>query len=202
MVISYVGSGGKTTLIHRHAQELRRQGKRVLVTTSTHMFIEKDTLLTGDPQTIIDRISQTGYAMAGIPHGEKIGPLPDAVYLAVCDHADAVLVEADGSRRMPLKFPAAHEPVIYENTDEIIVVCGLCGLGKPLAEVCQRPELVKKCLGVGDDAVIEEEHVIHLLQEGYLKPLRKKHPQMRINVHPVHTEDQKYLAERIILACK
>ena len=186
MVIAYVGSGGKTTLIHRRADELRCQGKRVLITTSTRMFIEKDTLLTDDAWTIIDRLNQTGYAMAGVPFGEKIGPLSEGTYLAACGHADVVLVEADGSKHMPLKFPAAHEPVIPANAGEIIVVCGLQALGKPAREVCHRLELVKACLGICDDTLMTADHIIRLLQEGYFKPLKRKHPGVRIHVHPVH----------------
>lgn len=194
MVISYVGSGGKTTLIHRHADELRRQGKKVLVTTSTHMFVENDTLLTDDAQMIIHHLNENGYVMAGIPCGEKIGPLSRETYLSVCKHADAVLVEADGSKRMPLKFPAAHEPVIYENTDEIIVVCGLAAIGKAAKDVCHRLELVKMCLGIDDDTVITQDHVIRLLQEGYLKPLQKQYPGMCLRVHPVHDETPEMMA--------
>ena len=49
MIQAVVGSGGKTTLIHRLAEEYRAQGKKVFVTTTTHMRIEADTLLTDDP---------------------------------------------------------------------------------------------------------------------------------------------------------
>ena len=48
MIQAVVGSGGKTTLIHRLAR-IPRQGKKVFVTTTTHMRIEADTLLTDDP---------------------------------------------------------------------------------------------------------------------------------------------------------
>ena len=41
MVKAFVGSGGKTTLIKRQARQYRAEGKRVFVTTSTHMFIEE-----------------------------------------------------------------------------------------------------------------------------------------------------------------
>jgi molybdenum cofactor cytidylyltransferase len=53
---------------------------------------------------------------------------------------DAVLIEADGSRRMPLKWPAPHEPVIPERTDITVCVCGLSSLGRPLSEVMYRAE--------------------------------------------------------------
>ena len=38
MIIAVVGSGGKTTLIKQLASRYRREGKTVLVTTTTHMF--------------------------------------------------------------------------------------------------------------------------------------------------------------------
>ena len=186
MVIAYVGSGGKTTLIHRRAHSLRAQGMKVFVTTTTHMFIESDTILGDDAGAIIHALEANGYAMAGVPFGEKIGPLSEGTYLAACGHADVVLVEADGSKHMPLKFPAAHEPVIPANAGEIIVVCGLQALGKPAREVCHRLELVKACLGICDDTLMTADHIIRLLQEGYFKPLKRKYPGVRIHVHPVH----------------
>ena len=41
MIIAVVGSGGKTTLIKKLAEQYRAQGKKVFVTTTTHMFIGK-----------------------------------------------------------------------------------------------------------------------------------------------------------------
>ena len=75
MIISVVGSGGKTTLIKKLAEQYKNEGKTVFVTTSTHMFTEKDTLLTDDAAIITGRLKETGYAMAGLPEGEKIKAL-------------------------------------------------------------------------------------------------------------------------------
>ena len=47
-IISVIGAGGKTTLIHRLAEEYQRKGNAVLVTTTTHMFAEPGTDLSGD----------------------------------------------------------------------------------------------------------------------------------------------------------
>ena len=52
-----------------------------------------------------------------------------------------VLAEADGSKRLPLKAHAAWEPVIPAATADVVWVVGASGLGKPVAEVVQRPEL-------------------------------------------------------------
>lgn len=184
MIIAVVGSGGKTTLIKKLASQYLSERKTVFVTTTTHMFIEEDTLLTDDADTIIHHLMEKGYAMAGIAEGEKIKSLSKRTYEAVCSFADVVLVEADGSKHMPLKFPNACEPVIPDNTDRIIVVWGSHGLYKPAREVCHRLELVMKCLGIDEETVIGVEHVRKLIWEGYMIPLQKRYPRAEIYVYP------------------
>ena len=186
MIYAIVGAGGKTGLIKEMAARFRQEGKSVFVTTTTRMFIEEDTLLTDDAAVIIDTLRTDGYVFAGVPEGPKIKALPDAVYTAVCKEADVVLVEADGSKHMPLKFPNETEPMIPENADEIIVVCGLHGLGKQAKEACHRLELVKLQLNIGDDAIITPKHVYQLVMDGYVNPLRKKFPQKKITIVPRH----------------
>lgn len=184
MIISVVGSGGKTTLIKQLSSRYRSEGKTVLVTTTTHMFIEEDTLLTDDAEKIIGVLQETGYAMAGIPEGIKIKALSRETFDTVCAWADVVLVEADGSKRLPLKYPNASEPVIPKNTDQILVVCGLNAIGQKAKDVCHRLELVKASLGIEEDTVISAEHVQKLVTEGYLKPLRQKYPDKTILLVP------------------
>lgn len=186
MIISVVGSGGKTTLIKKLAAQYRNEGKTVFVTTTTHMFVEADTVLTDDADIIIGRLRETGYAMAGIPEGGKIKALSHKTYETVCRFADVVLVEADGSKRLPLKYPNETEPVIPQNTDEIIVVCGLNAIGQKASEVCHRLELVKTCLGIQDDTEITASHVQKLVTQGYLKPLRAAYPRVKITCVPRH----------------
>ena len=184
MIRAFTGAGGKTTLIHQQAAAYRAEGKKVFVTTSTHMFIEPDTLLTDDPEEIVSRLCRTGYAMAGIPEGEKIRALSPETYRRVCEYADVVLVEADGSNRKPIKYPNATEPVIYENVEEIVVVCGLHAIGRPLREVAHRPERVMACLGASEDTVITLAHIAKLVLEGYLRPLGEKYPGAALSVYP------------------
>lgn len=186
MIIAFVGSGGKTTLLKKMAADFRKEGKTVFVTTTTHMFIEPETLLTDDPKAIIKELETNGYAMAGIPVGEKIKALSPDTYNRVCAYADVVLVEADGSKHMPLKFPNSTEPVVPKNTDEIIVVCGLRAIGQKAKDVCHRLELVKKCLNMDDDTVITAEHVQKLVTEGYILPLRAAYPHAKISLSPRH----------------
>ena len=184
MIIAVVGSGGKTTLVKKLAAQYRSEGKSVFVTTTTHMFIEEDTVLTEDARPILEKLQETGHAMAGVPCGIKIKALPPETFAAVCAHADVVLVEADGSRHMPLKYPNAGEPVIPEGTGEIIVVWGPHGLDKPAREVCHRLDLVIRCLGITEDTRITRAHVGQLLREGYLLPLHRQYPNANITVFP------------------
>lgn len=186
MILAIVGAGGKTTLLHDLARRYRAEGLRVFATTSTHMRPEADTLLSGDADALLAALDRTGYVMAGLPAGRKLGPLPLPVYEAVSRRADVTLIEADGSKGLPVKFPAAHEPVIYDNVDEIAVVCTLCGLHRPLRDAAHRLELVTGCLGVEADTPLTAAHVQTLVQKGYLEPLRARWPGKRIWVRANH----------------
>ena len=186
MIIAFVGSGGKTTLLKKMAADFYKEGKTVFVTTTTHMMIEPDTMLTDDSKVIIQQLQTCGYVMAGIPNGEKIGPLSENTFREVSRYADVVLVEADGSKRMPLKYPNSSEPVIPENTDEIIVVCGLNAIGKKAKDVCHRLELVKECLQIEEDTLITASHIQKLIEQGYMDPLHKAYPNAKIRLVPRH----------------
>ena len=180
MIQAVVGSGGKTTLIHRLAEEYRAQGKKVFVTTTTHMRIEADTLLTDDPRSIIQALEETGYVMAGIREGEeKIRALPREVYEAVCAHADAVLVEADGSRGLPLKFPSGSEPVIPPAHVQRLVTEGYL---RPLRARCPDKKVV---LMPRTDGSLYQRAVASLLRQEQDVSLLKKEwfcPQPRLIV--------------------
>ena len=58
MIICGGGSGGKTTLIKKLAKRYIKENKTVFVTTTTHMFIEEDTRLTDDADTIIHQLKE------------------------------------------------------------------------------------------------------------------------------------------------
>ena len=186
MILAFVGSGGKTTLLKKMAAQYRSEGKSVLITTTTRMFSEADTLLMDDADEIIHALRENGLAMAGIPDGAKIKALSKETFDLAASHADVVLVEADGSKMLPLKYPNATEPVIPENTDEIFVVCGLNAIGQKAKDVCHRLELVKECLGIEDDTIITPAHVQKLVMEGYMKPLAAAYPNVRITLSPRH----------------
>lgn len=185
-IITVVGAGGKTTYIKNRAKEFLKQGKKVFVTTTTHMMKEADTIVSDDADIIRKELVEKDYVMAGRMCGEKIQSLSVETYEKVCEYADVVLVEADGSKHMPIKFPSEYEPIIPENTDEIVVVCGLYALGKPLKDVVHRLELVKECLDEKEDIIVNAGHIQELVRKGYVEPMKERYPEKNIIVEPAH----------------
>ena len=55
---------------------------------------------------------------------------------------DHLVVEADGSRRMPFKAPLEYEPVVPSRTTTLVACVGAAALGAVISEQCQRPERV------------------------------------------------------------
>lgn len=173
MITSVIGSGGKTTLIHKMAETYRKEGKRVLITTTTHMYREPDTLVTDDPNEIIACLNQNGYAFAGnsCEDAQKIGALSRETFQKIRDYADEILIEADGSRQLPLKVPGCNEPVIIPESDRFIVLSSLLALNKPAKEVIHRLSNAVLLLGITPDTFITVQHIQTLLRKGYLEPL-------------------------------
>ena len=94
-------------------------------------------------------------------------PLPPHLFAALPESADYVLVEADGSRGLPLKAPASHEPVIRSETDGVLGCIGLSAIGRPAGEVLFRREL----LGISPEEPVTEELAVKILssEEGTKK---------------------------------
>ena len=183
MITAIIGAGGKTTLLHSLAEKYIHEGKSVFVTTTTHMLIEPDTLLTDDPDEIMHRLTTTGYAMAGIPEGEKIKALSPDTFAKVCSHADEVLVEADGAKHFPLKIPNENEPVIPENVDRIIVVCGMHSIGKRAGDTVFRLNTTNDTFGMNNDTIITPSIIQKLLNKCYIENLMKKYPDKEIQIY-------------------
>lgn len=204
-IIAVVGAGGKTTHIHRLAGEYRKAGKRVLVTTTTHMRKEEGTVL-AEPgkdseceEHIKKMLSRTGYCMAGsLAEKGKIGQLPQSVFQAACETAQVVLVEADGARHRMIKYPAAEEPVIPEGVNEIHVVMGMAAIGKKCQDVSHREKLVEECLGIGPDTLITAEHIRQLAKQGYEIPLSGSFPNAEIRFVPGKCDS---LYQRVLGEC-
>ena len=142
-VTALVGGGGKTTLLLRLARELSRDGARVIVTTTTHIF-PPDSMATSNPQSVTkarEALESDHLVCFGKPGEDGKLSRPDLAISELEQLADYVLIEADGAKRLPLKAPAEHEPVIPNETRLVIAVAGLDGAGKAIGDTAFRPAL-------------------------------------------------------------
>ena len=168
-VTALIGGGGKTTLMYTMAEELRRRGT-VLVTTSTHIQRPEQypTLLTADAAAVTAALATHGVVCVA---GETVeGKLcaPALSFDALSALADFVLVEADGSKRLPLKAHAPHEPVIPPNARRTVYVVGADGFGHPIRQVCHRPERYAALCGTAEDDIVTPAREARVLRaEGY-----------------------------------
>lgn len=140
-VISVTGAGGKTTLIKAMAEEYRKRKIPVIVTTSTHMLAEDRPWFLTEPseEKAVQILKAEGMVWAGLPAGHgKIKALPEKFLDRLLTLGYPVLIEADGAKRLPMKVPADHEPVILPETTHVLCVYGLDAVGRPLSEVCFR----------------------------------------------------------------
>lgn len=146
-VVAFVGAGGKTSALFRLAHELRAEGWRVLTTTTTRMAREEvlgaplAVRLTRKvtPEMIRQWLSLYGllflYGVDQKRKGKIVGLHPDVIpELMDSVNSDAILVEADGARRLPLKVPHDHEPVIPADASLVVSVGGIDALGQPFDE--------------------------------------------------------------------
>jgi probable selenium-dependent hydroxylase accessory protein YqeC len=145
-VVALVGGGGKTSALHTLAQELAAAGGRVIVATTTAMYLREmavvGPVVTGaGGMTLAEEVRD---ALTAVPivaiapsvraNGKVAGLPPETIdELWAAGLADYVLVEADGSRGRSLKAFAAHEPQVPDAATTIVQTAGLDALGGPLS---------------------------------------------------------------------
>lgn len=185
LLVAAVGGGGKTGTLFALAERAAAEGKKAALTTTTHIR---------DPKTEGGRRFAALLLDADLASAPAVrtwsGSLPSAAagtgpYVLASGHAavgllagvhpgqaarlktffDETYVEADGSRELPIKAPASHEPVVPEGTDIVIGVIGLDCLGVPLDEsIAHRVELLSPLVGCARGQPLEPVH-LRLLAE-------------------------------------
>jgi molybdenum cofactor cytidylyltransferase len=173
--LAFVGAGGKTTALFQLAHQIE---PKVFVCASTHLG--KEQLSLADHHFYYDRMGQyddsdfqnlTGVILFTGPlveNGERTSGLSNDIQLELKSIADVMdiplLIEADGSRRHPIKAPAEHEPAIPTWSNSVVVVIGLSALEKPLnSEWVHRPEQFSKLTGLQLEGEVQIKHIRNLL---------------------------------------
>merc|ERR1719215_2123306 len=155
-MLAFVGGGGKTTLAFRVAQQAAAAGCRTVITTTTRMlmFTEADgmdAIILEDTLSSAQRVALAAGSESSA-HGQRaVGiPIDWAPELFGDVLADVVVVEADGSRKLPFKAPEVpREPALPVGVTAVVAVVGIDCVGKPLLEnhVC-RADAVAAVAGV------------------------------------------------------
>jgi probable selenium-dependent hydroxylase accessory protein YqeC len=169
---AFVGAGGKSTALQRLAVEQAISGGTVATTTTTAMFAyqlaslgplvvtdDADSSLTARVKVALRQnpvIAVVGYVGAD---GKARGLTPTRVdTLWRARLADSIVVEADGSRGLPLKAFGTAEPQLPEDVTTVVVVAGLDSLGSPFDEGhVHRAALLTSILGVAEADTVTPE---------------------------------------------
>ena len=163
--VSFVGAGGKSTFIDHIAERAARSGKRAAITTTTKIRAQ-------DPYTLMDDLGPVpagrSVRIGKTSEGGKLTALTfqDLEYLGSI--FDLVLVEADGAKRLPLKYPAPHEPVIPPFSDHVFVVAGLDALHGRVDRCVFRWELFCEATGTPPEAILTEDLFATFFSESML----------------------------------
>lgn len=153
-VIACIGGGGKTSLVLRLAEECKERGRVIVCSTAKMHAPEGMPELLPDAGGIKAAFHAHNPVAVGVrtPEGKFTLDVSQIGLLRAL--ADYVLIEADGSKGLPLKAHAPHEPVIPAEADRVILVIGIDGLGKPILKAAHRPELYAALLGA------EQTHIV------------------------------------------
>lgn len=142
-VYAFVGAGGKTTAMRKVAECCASRGLRVRITTTTRLAADE---LASFPRTVVSDAAQFREAMEGAEAvrvvvsavdtdaNKLMGVDPSFVDDAPREPDLLLLVEADGSRRRPLKIPTARDPVIPLTTTVVVGLMGASGFGEAISE--------------------------------------------------------------------
>jgi len=160
VVVTVIGSGGKTTLIWRLAASFAKQpGYEVLVSPTTKMFAPSQPI---PGVTVAGKFNEASGKLESLPQ-EALGKLISGY--------DLVLIEGDGAKGFPLKAWAAHEPVVPSFTTLTIGVLPLWPLGKPVSDkLVHRLPLFLELTGADVGEPITPEHFVSIITGSKTQP--------------------------------
>jgi molybdenum cofactor cytidylyltransferase len=179
-IVAFAGAGGKSSAIVAMARELREAGLKTLVVPTTKMFLEEadrigPTVTAEDPKELFKEVeaalSDSPVVVAGssiLSRKRVSGVEPEAV-IPLAQLADVTLVEADGSRRHPIKGTGPHEPALPPSATLVVAVGSIRAFGQPAtADNVHRPELFAEQTGLAPGQTITALAFARALAEGSL----------------------------------
>lgn len=157
-ITALIGGGGKTSTMYALAEELRKKGS-VIVCTSTHILRPPQVPFF---ERLERRLNCGEVVSVGSIDGQKLST-PEQSFDELVTLADYILVEADGSKQLPLKAHAAHEPVIPKEAKTVLAVVGIDAIGQPIKNAAHRPALYAALAGEREDAPVTAQMIARVL---------------------------------------
>ncbi len=161
-VTALAGGGGKTAMMLALARQLVEKGTVICCTTTRILPPPDMPLLTGGKDVPAALAVCRCICLAVPAEGGKLAapaqPMEELARLA-----DYVLVEADGSRGLPVKAHLAHEPVIPAAAGQTVLLIGASGFGRPVREAVHRWEQFCRLTGASPGEPVTAESVSRLL---------------------------------------
>ncbi len=185
--VSLVGAGGKTTISEHLAALALQRKRRVAITTTTKIWAREPYVLVGQgdmdgPFARVGRALEEG----------KLTGLSDDQIEDLGKGFDLVLIEADGSKGLPIKYPSSYEPVIPVFTELTVVVAGLDALSGSVKEKVFRWELLSEKAGVeGADRVTPALFLRLFEADGLLKGVDPRKALIILNKYDACKEREK-----------
>jgi probable selenium-dependent hydroxylase accessory protein YqeC len=179
-VVAFAGAGGKSGAILALAAELEGEGLTVLVAPTTKMFFKEaeqvgPLVIAEDADDLRGKVKEAVYgsravvAGSGLLSKKRVAGVEPAWISSLAPLADVTLVEADGSRRRPLKGTAPHEPALPDAATLVVAVGNIEAFGKPVDEEhVHRPEVFSGLTGIGPGQSITARAFARALGEGSL----------------------------------
>ena len=138
-ITAITGSGGKTSLMFRLAEELSLKGK-VLITTTTKIFAPDENQYENlflfnnmERENLKGKGKNIDILGSEIKEGKLFSPSEKEIF-DLKEYYDYIIYEADGSKQKMMKFWRNDEPCILPYTDKIIGVANIKVLGKSFSE--------------------------------------------------------------------
>ena len=164
-----------TTTTAMYARELRAVGPLIVDASDRALAVRLSRSLAS--------ARAAGVARATGADGKIVGLPPATVdRLWAKGLADYALVEADGSRGLPLKAFASYEPEVPDASSIVVVVAGLDAVGSPLtAEHVHRADVLASTLGVSIGVEVTPHLLARALGE-QVRRIRTRWPRLRLAV--------------------
>ncbi len=166
-VITFIGGGGKTTIISKLASELTAAGHKVLITTTTkfYPFPGISNFIANNDSEVMHRLKNhfknnnlAVYGNSLTAENKIVGVSPLQVSKIKEELPVTILIEADGSRGLPVKGYNSDEPVIPDCTKLVIALIGAEAIGKTLSsQTAHRPDQLAAAVKIKKGSVLTEQ---------------------------------------------